>query len=109
MGKIVIAVYRAKPGKQQQLHELMKTHLPILRAESLVTDRESIIMMCGEDTYIEVFEWKSESAIEAAHTNPAVLEMWGRFGEACDYVPLADLEEAKQIFTSFEPVNFDET
>ena len=76
MGRIVIVGYKPKPGKASELEALMKTHLPVLKEEGLVTDRDSIIMRAEDGTIIEVFEWKSEEAIKAAHGNLKVQEMW---------------------------------
>ena len=73
MGRIVIACYRPKPGKLDALRALMADHLPILRSQDLVTDRESIIMEAEDGTIVEVFEWKSQEAIEAAHSNMFLL------------------------------------
>lgn len=42
-------------------------------------------------TIIEVFEWRSSEAIQAAHANPAVQALWAEFNEACDYRLLASL------------------
>jgi len=39
-----------------------------------------------------------------AHTNPAVLKLWERYAIACDYVPLASLPEASNMFASFAPL-----
>jgi hypothetical protein len=75
MGRITIACYKPKPGKNEALKQLMKTHLPRLNQQGLVTDRESIIMEAADGTIIEVFEWISEEAIQNAHKNPAVLQM----------------------------------
>ncbi|MDF2434228.1 MAG: hypothetical protein JWP44_3859 [Mucilaginibacter sp.] len=105
MGKMVIACYKPRPGKAAALKELMKTHLPTLKAEGLVTDRQSIIMEAADGTIVEVFEWISQEAINQAHTNPAVLKMWGEYGEVCDYVPVGTLAEAANMFASFNPVN----
>ncbi len=97
--------YKPKPGKQDELNELMKTHLPILKKEGLVTDRESIIMQAEDGTVIEVFEWKSKQAIEAAHNNPAVLEMWGKYFEVCDFIPAGQVAEFSEMFSEFTPLN----
>ena len=105
MGRIVIAAYKPKPGKSPELRELMKDHLRILQSQNLVTDRESIMMEAKDGTIIEVFEWKSREAIESAHTNPVVLEMWGRYAKVCDYVPVGSVEEATQLFSEFTPVS----
>jgi len=96
MGRIVIVGYKPKPGKNEALKALMLTHVPRLKKEGLVTDRESII---------EVFEWISDEAIQNAHKNPAVLQMWGEYAEVCDYVPVGSLPEAGNLFSGFEPVN----
>jgi hypothetical protein len=105
MGRIVIVGYKPKPGKNEALKELMKTHLPRIKAEGLVTDRESIIMEANDGTIVEVFEWISEEAIRNAHKNPLVLQMWSEYAEVCDYVPVGTLAEAGDLFSSFEPLN----
>jgi len=105
MGKIVIVGYKPKPGKNEALKALMLTHLPRLKQEGLVTDRESIIMEAEDGTIVEVFEWISEDAIQNAHKNPAVLQMWGEYAGVCDYVPVGTLAEAGSLFSSFEPLN----
>ncbi len=104
MGRIVIACYRPKPGKKSELDALMQTHLSTLRVEGLVTERESIMMEATDGTIIEVFEWKSHEAIEAAHKNAAVLEMWDRYAEVCDYIPVAQVPEAAEMFSQFSPL-----
>jgi len=101
--RIVIACYKPKPGKAQDLKELMREHLPILKTQGLVTDRASIMMEAKDGTIIEVFEWKSQAAIDQAHTNPAVLEMWGKYAEVCDYIPAGQVPEAAQLFSGFVP------
>lgn len=108
MGRIVIACYRPKPGKQGELAALVKTHLARLAAEGLVTDRKRIVMQAEDGTFVEVFEWVSDQAIEGAHENPRVLEMWSEYEKVCDYVPIASIAEAAQLFSEFRPVDFDE-
>ena len=71
------------PGKDGELAGLMKTHLERLKKEDLVTGRKSIIMRSSDGTVVEIFEWKSEKAIEQAHTNPNVMKMWSEFEQVC--------------------------
>ena len=104
MGRIVIACYRPKPGMQDRLIELTLRHVDRLRAEQLVTEREPIAMVADNGVVIEVFEWKSREAIEAAHTNVEVQKLWQQYAEVCDYIPLAELPEAKAIFAEFTPL-----
>src|SRR5580698_1909360 len=102
-GRIVIVGYKPKAGKAEDLRLLMREHLPILKSQNLVTDRASIIMEAKDGTIIEVFEWKSEAAIEHAHTNPEVLKMWGKYAEVCDYIPAGQVEEIGTLFSGFKP------
>lgn len=105
MGQFVIACYRPREGKEQQLLELMREHLPILRSQGLVTDRPSHLMRAKDGTIVEVFEWKSADAIALAHTNPVVQAMWARYNECCFYECIGNLEESKQMFSGFEPID----
>jgi hypothetical protein len=105
MGKIVIACYKPKENKTTALKALMKTHLPRLREQGLVTAREPIMMEAADGTIVEIFEWLSEEAIQNAHKNPAVLQMWGEYTEVCDYAPVGSLPEAGNLFSGFEPVD----
>jgi len=104
MGRMCIVPYKPKPGKEEVLLELVRSHVPILRSQGLVTGFPPAIMQALDGTLVEVFEWESEEAIAKAHTNPAVLEMWTRFGEACDYIKLADVPECQELFAGFKPV-----
>jgi quinol monooxygenase YgiN len=103
-GVCVIVAYRAKPGKESELLELVRNRVPTLHKEGLVTDRKPIIMRARDGTIIEVSEWKSREAIDAAHKNPNVLAMWDKFFALCDCVPLKTLAEAQEMFAGFEPV-----
>ena len=103
-GVIVIVAYRPKPGKQTELLDLVRSRVPTLRNEGLVTNRDSTIMRARDGTIIEVSEWKSQEAIDAAHKNPNVLAMWNKFFAICDCVPLNTLAEAKEMFAGFEPL-----
>ncbi|HWZ04075.1 MAG TPA: hypothetical protein VNX40_10740 [Mucilaginibacter sp.] len=105
MGSIVIVAYKPKPGKAEALKELTKTHVPRLKKEGLVTDRTAIIMEAADGTIIEVFEWLSQEAINNAHHNPAVLQMWAEYAEVCDYVPLNTLPESGNMFAGFNPID----
>ena len=101
--RIVIVGYKPKAGKVDALHELMRQHLSILKSQNLVTDRASIIMESKDGTIIEVFEWKSKFAIEQAHSNPVVLKMWEKYAEACEYIPVGQVEEISKLFSEFTP------
>jgi len=103
-GVIVIVAYRPKPGKEKELLALVRSRVPTLRNEGLVTNREATMMRARDGTIIEVSEWKSHEAIDAAHKNPNVLAMWNKFFAICDCIPLKTLAEAEEMFAGFEPL-----
>ena len=104
-GVVAIVAYRPKPGMEAELLELVRNRVPTLRKEGLVTERAPVIVRARDGTLVEVSEWKSHEAIEAAHRNTTVLAMWDRFYTVCDFPPLNELAEAGEMFAGFEPVN----
>jgi quinol monooxygenase YgiN len=104
MGKLVIAAFRPKPGKTDLLRAVLRDHFPTLRSQDLISDRAPIVMEASDGTMVEVFEWRSDEAVESAHSNPVVLALWKRFEEACDYVPISKVAGAEHPFTMFDPV-----
>jgi hypothetical protein len=104
MGSISVACYRPQPGCEEALLELVRHHLPPLRAEGLATGRPSIIMRTQDGTIVEVFEWVSQEAIARAHENPVVLKLWKRFEAVCRYETPSNLPEFQKMFAHFEPV-----
>jgi hypothetical protein len=104
MKSISVACYRPKPGCDAALLELVRDHLPPLRGQGLVTNRASIMMRASDGTIIEIFEWVSQEAITAAHSNSVVLELWKRFEAVCSYVTPCNIAEFQTTFAHFEPI-----
>lgn len=104
-GVCVIVAYKPKPGRKADLLDLVRRRVPTLVAEGLVTDRKPAIMRAKDGTVVEVSEWKSPEAIEAAHKNEIVWAMWNKLFELCDCIPLKDLPEAQEMFAGFEPID----
>jgi quinol monooxygenase YgiN len=103
-GVVCIVAYRPKAGHESELLDMVRSRVPTLRKEGLVTDRVPVIVRAKDGTIIEVSEWKSQKAIEEAHRNPRVLAMWDRFFAVCDCVPLKTVPEAETMFAGFEPI-----
>jgi len=103
-GVCVIVAYQPKPGKEEELLAIVRSRVPTLRKEGLVTDRAPVLMRSKNGALIEVSEWKSREAIDAAHKNPTMLAMWDKFFAVCDCVPLETLPESSEMFAGFEPV-----
>lgn len=104
MGDMVIVAYRAKPGCEARLTELLADHVPHLRRLGLATERPALAMRNRDGVFVEVFEWE-EGAVAMAHEHPDVQKLWAEYAELCDYVPLRELPEAADMFAHFEPVD----
>ena len=104
MGSIAVACYKPRPGREKDLLELVRNHMPPLRGQGLVTDRTPIVMRCADGTLVEIFEWVSKEKIEAAHKNPVVLDLWKKFEAVCWYETPANIAEFQNLFSHFEPV-----
>ena len=103
--RITIAVYKALPGKEEELKSLIPTHYPRLLKMELVTDRKPIIMQSEDGSILEVFEWISKEAIHAAHSHPEVLAMWNEYAAVCTYIPTHEVKEINNMFSEFTPIN----
>jgi len=101
---VVVVAYRPKPGKEAELLQLTREHVPLLRSEGLATERPVVAVRAGDGTIVEVFEW-APGGVEKAHANPVVLKLWERYVAACDIVPLSVLAESSTIFASFTPID----
>jgi hypothetical protein len=103
MGELVIAAYRPKPGREDDLVKLVRLHVPFLRDRGLATNRPVAVMQAADGTVVEVFEWR-DGGIAAAHEDPEVGQLWGKFAEVCDFVPLRGLAETERPFAEFRPL-----
>ena len=101
---VSIASYRPKPGCAEALRALLDDHVDLLREEGLATARPRLLLAASDGALLEVFEWVSGAAIEAAHGNPRVMERWEAITALCTHVPLAELDEAKAPFAGFRPL-----
>jgi hypothetical protein len=100
---VVVVAYKPRPGKEADLLQLTREHLPLLRAEGLATDRPVTACQAKDGTIVEVFEW-AVGGVERAHANPVVRKLWERYADACEIVPLVSLAECSNLFASFTPL-----
>jgi quinol monooxygenase YgiN len=105
MALIVICAFRPRKGKEQDLLGVIRDHVPTLRSQNLITDRTSIVGRAADGTIIEVFEWKNQAAVDEAHHNLVVRQLWERFEACSDYISLRDVAETQSPFPHFEPLD----
>ncbi len=74
--EIIFDIYKPHTNKGNKLKKLLSNHIPILKSNKLITNREPVLVQSKNGIYIEIFEWKSNDAIEEAHENPEIQKLW---------------------------------
>jgi quinol monooxygenase YgiN len=100
---ITMALYQPHEGKEEQLNEVLRNHIKTLETENLITSREPIRARAANGTVIEIFEWRSEQAKDAAHESPGVMRVWNEIMEIAEIKSLSSLDEANHPFPNFAP------
>lgn len=101
----VIAAYRPKPGKAQELRRLIGAHRRALAGASLITERPTLLLRARSDgTLLEIFEWVSAKAADKAHEHPAIRAIWNKLAGVADFIPLSAVSEASKAFSHFEAI-----
>lgn len=109
-GQVVMALYRPherdpETGRSAALEAILAEHVPALRREGLASARPVLLLQSPADgTYVEIFEWLSAEAAEAAHRNATVIALWERIGAVARIRSLADLPDALRPFPQFRPI-----
>jgi quinol monooxygenase YgiN len=99
-----MALYRPHPGKESELAEIVKGHVPALREEGLITDFTPVTLQSADGTLIEIFEWLSVEAKDQAHTSPKIWPIWENMMKVAELVGLASLPEADKPFPNFKRI-----
>ncbi|OZM58380.1 hypothetical protein CIB95_02075 [Lottiidibacillus patelloidae] len=102
---IAIALYKPFPGQEDELKKLVALHIPALRKENLITEREPIQLTSSDGTIIEIFEWQSSEASDKAHVLPSIQKIWVAMAEVAEFKTLSDLPESNKPFPNFLPIN----
>ena len=91
----VICRYKVKPGKEEEMVQLLKKHWPTLHAAGLTTNDKPVIYRSlpsgkpggGHDapnTFVEIFSWKNGRAAGVAHETPEIMAVWEPMGAICE-------------------------
>lgn len=86
---IAIAMYRVKPGAEEQFTDILKRHTSTLRSLELITDRPVQHYVGAEKgiegpLFVEIFEWAAERGSAMAHSHPEISGLWESMGEVCE-------------------------
>jgi len=74
-GVVVIVAYRPKPGKENELIDLVRSRVPTLRKEGLVSDRVPTIMRSRDGTASRSTHWPKRTRCSQV-SNRLPIEHW---------------------------------
>ena len=82
---LTLVTYRARPGSEEQLAGVLRTHVARLRELGLVADRPHFVAARADQpgTFVESFWWAHEGAPDLAHDHTEVQELWMRVEDLC--------------------------
>ena len=106
MGHMAVVCYRAQRGAEEALHALCASHYAKLYVLGFVTRRLPVFLAARDGCVVQVLEWKSQDAIEAAGKHAAVLDLRRAYQAVSELVPLSALSEAAEALALFEPAPF---
>ncbi|MEV6812644.1 hypothetical protein [Micromonospora sp. NPDC051296] len=83
----VFATYRVRKDQLEQFDDALRGHWRLLHDSGLVTDEPAIVLARdAEDgpVRMEIFTWRDEAAVDAAHEHEAVMALWGKLESWCE-------------------------
>src|SRR3954465_2863549 len=96
---LTLVTYKARPGSEEELAGVLRTHVARLRELGLVGDQPHFAAaQTGKPgTFVESFWWAHEGAPWLAHDHSEVQELWVRVKDLCveggvNHVQLPPLE-----------------
>lgn len=82
---LTLVTYTARPGCEEELAGLLRTHVARLSELGLVADKPSWVAAQTDKpgTFLESFYWRDDGAPHLAHDHSEVQEMWMRVEDLC--------------------------
>ena len=82
---LTLVTYQARPGSEQELAGVLRTHVARLRELDLIADRPHFAAARSDQAglFVESFWWAHEGAEALARDHSEVQEMWMRVEDLC--------------------------
>src|SRR6476619_475689 len=104
--ELALAAYRPRPARADDFLVIVNDELALLRRRGHVTDRRAPVVRAPKGELLVVIEWSTNHAVDDAHADPEVLEVWDRKAELAEYIEPAALSGSDIPFARW-PVIFD--
>ena len=99
----VLCIYRPRAGAEAEFLALLEKHWPTLEEAGLVSGEPARVWRGtsrGEGPiFVEMFQWKDQGAVEAAHHSPKLMQVWEPMGALCEgNMEFIDIESVPMPF-----------
>ena len=89
--ELALAAYRPRPEREDDFLVFLHEELALLRRRGHVTERRAPVVRAPKGELLVVLEWSTDHAVDDAHADPDVLEVWDRKAELAEYIAPAGL------------------
>ena len=89
--ELALAAYRPRPEREDDLLVFLHEELALLRRRGHVTERRAPVVRAPKGELLVVLEWSTDHAVDDAHVDPDILEVWDRKAELAEYIAPAAL------------------
>lgn len=99
--RVTLSAYRAKDGREEDVLRHLREEIAALRARGHITSRPAPICRTARGEFLVVSEWSTEHAVDDAHGDEVILEIWRRKEGLVEYLAPGELTGADMPFASF--------
>ena len=103
--RLTLSVYRPRPGREGELLPHLHEEIAALRARGHITARPAVICRAPDGAYLVVSEWASPTAVDDAHGDESIVEIWRRKDGLAEYLAPADLDGSAAPFASYDVID----
>jgi hypothetical protein len=102
--ELAFAAYRPKAGRADDLLSLLAEDVATLRRRGHVTERPAPVVRTDGGEVLVVLEWSSDHAVDDAHADPEVVEVWKRKEQLAHFISPDALKGADVPFARWTVV-----
>jgi heme-degrading monooxygenase HmoA len=100
--RLSLSAYRPRPGREDEVVRHFRREVATLRARGHITSRPAPICRTARGEYLVVVEWATETSVDDAHADDAVLEVWRAKEQLVEYLGPRELDGSDVPFVSYD-------
>ncbi|HEY3164973.1 MAG TPA: hypothetical protein VGJ71_11465 [Candidatus Limnocylindrales bacterium] len=102
--RMSLSAYRPRPGRDDAVLPHLREEVAALRARGHITSRPAPICRTARGEYLVIAEWATQTSVDDAHRDEAILEIWRRKEQLVEYLEPAELDGIDIPFASYDVI-----